>query len=133
VKLSDLPERYQQQAIKQGAGSKRELDLPAKGRKYHNKPTVDSTGRLCDSALEARVSDRLRAGNEAVIPQISSPLSNRPNDRMIIDFLVIEERRENGRFVAYFADAKGLVTPEWRQKERRFEDAYGLTIIKITK
>lgn len=112
----------------------RELDLPeAKTPKYRNAPTVDTGGRLCDSRLEARVADRLRSLSVALIQQVSIPLSTRPRDRMVLDFLIIEAINPDGSFRGRFADAKGMTTKDWTQKRRRFEDGYGLKIEEIKK
>ena len=127
--------RYAEQlaAIERESAARHSPDPEVKPAKYRNVKTMDSGGRLCDSRLEARMSDRLRLDMPAVLQQVSIPLSSRPRDRMILDFLVVEEFLPNGRFIGYFADAKGLTTKDWTQKQRRFEDAYGLKIIVIKK
>ena len=107
----------------------------ADGRpKYGNIPTADSQGRVHPSRLQARVTDRLRLeGAVAVIPEISMPLSVRPNDRIRIDALAILKIDENGFFLGRFVEIKGMDLPAGIQKRRRFEDAYGVKILVIKK
>jgi len=97
--------------------------------KYNARPTADAEGRVHPSALQARVTDRLRHGAVAVVPEVSMPLSARKNDRIRIDCLVIHEVLEDGaRFVGEFVEVKGVDLGEGKQKRRRFEDAFGVTI-----
>jgi hypothetical protein len=125
MKLSDFPPRIQA-AIRAKAG--------LKGRnKYNAVPTPDSEGRVHPSRLQATVTDRLRAGAHAVIPEVSIPLSPRPADRIRIDALVILSVHPDGSFVGRFVEVKGLDIGAGKQKRRRFEDVYGVDIEVITR
>lgn len=105
-----------------------------KGNKNHAVPTADSTGRVHPSKLQARVTDRERALNPAVIPEVSVPLSTRSRDRMKIDLLIVEVIEPDGlHFRGRFADPKGQVSRDWEQRRRRFLDLYGLNIEIIKK
>jgi len=97
--------------------------------KYNARPTADAEGRVHPSALQARVTDRLRHGAVAVVPEVSMPLSARKNDRIRIDCLVVHEVLEDGaRFVGEFVEVKGVDLGEGKQKRRRFEDLYQVNI-----
>jgi hypothetical protein len=101
--------------------------------KYHAVPTADAQGRVHPSKLQARVTDRLRVAYRAVIPEVSIPLSERPDDRIRIDALVIERVIDDGFFIGRFIEIKGKDLPAGIQKRRRFEDLYGLKIEVIRK
>lgn len=104
----------------------------AKGRKAAIK-TPDATGWIHPSRHQAAVTDRLRDGAVAVIPEVSIPLSQRKRDRIRLDCLVIESVGEDGRFTGYFADPKGHMEEAWKQKARRFADTYGVPVLVIKK
>jgi hypothetical protein len=106
---------------------------PARSHKYNAQPTEDAQGWKHPSKLQARVTDCLRASCKAVIPEVSIPLSPRPKDRIRIDALVITDIEPDGSFSGYFAEIKGMDLGEGKQKRRRFEDAYGVSITLIRK
>ena len=95
---------------------------PVAPNKYRAIRTPDATGRVHPSKLQARVADQLRLGAHAVIDEVSMPLSERPADRIRIDFLVIHEVNPDGTFRGEFVEAKGQDLGEGKQKRRRFED-----------
>lgn len=96
--------------------------------KWRNIPTEDAQGRVHPSKLQARITDRLRGEYLAVIPEVSMPLSERKNDRIRVDCLVIQEELTDGFFIGKFIEIKGRDLGEGKQKRRRFEDAYGVQI-----
>lgn len=100
-------------------------------RRHGNIPTYDSQGRLHPSKKQARITDEYRLTHLAVIPEVSMPLSHRNGDRIRVDMLVVHKILDDGTFIGEFVDPKGHLTDTWKQKMRRFEDAYGLTITLV--
>lgn len=119
--------------IAQGKLSPDDFKKPVKPGKWRNVPTEDAQGRVHPSKLQARITDRLRNEYMAVIPEVSMPLSERKNDRIRIDCLVIQEELTGGFFIGKFIEIKGRDLGEGKQKRRRFEDTYLIPIEVVTK
>jgi len=134
MKFEQLPPEFQAQAIAQGATPKKgplaKLLGPGR-RKYRNVPTVIG-GHRFDSRHEAEVWLALCAtyGAKNVIRQVSLPIGEK---RIRPDFLIIRQHFPDGTFRAEFADAKGMITQEWKAKSNHLTDKHGLKIRLITK
>ena len=126
MRIDQLPKLYQQQAMDR-IGQQTAISRP---RKYRNEP-VTVGGEKFDSRLEAKTCAALRLAHPAVFRQVSVPVGKL---RMRLDFLIVHEVLEDGRFVGEFADAKGMITEGWAAKRNHFEDVYrGLKIRLIGK
>lgn len=112
----------------------------AKPRKYRNKP-CERNGERFDSILEADVYDALvaRYGARNVMRQVRLSLGG---GRFITpDFMVIIQHESMTEFDhkkyeaihVFFADAKGLETPDWRTKRDWLRDKHGIEIRLIRK
>ena len=106
-----------------------------KPSKFRNRPVIDpDTGKkLYDSQLEGDVHRRLVAayGAEGVMQQVSIRVGS--GNRMIVDFMVIHEVFEDGRFIGELIDAKGYCTKDWLAKARHLLDKFKLKVRMIYK
>jgi hypothetical protein len=112
------------QQVVQSAG---QVEQPPARSKFGNVKTTDETGETFDSKLEAKVYKALCAiyGKRAVWRQVWLPL---PGDVwMKLDFVVVYlDDRHRGR--VRLIDAKGMITPDWRNKAKIFRALYGRQI-----
>ena len=138
VTISDLPEQHQARvqkqfdaAVQRPLTSKLEKHIAAFGNKpnkYHAQKVVTADGSKFDSKHERAVYQSLCAqyGKGSVIRQVSLPIGSK---RIRPDFMVIVGTHSlDGRFTAFFADAKGMMTPAWSAKANHLNDAHGLKI-----
>lgn len=102
-------------------------------RKYRNEPCTGINGEKFDSKQERRDYERLIAqhGRRNVMRQVSIRLTEK--QRMVVDFLILLEVREDGTFVGRFADSKGIMTRVWKNKADVLRDKHGLSVELLTK
>ena len=137
-RLEDLPARYQNQALMQGAQPAGTLGkLVRSGNrkiKHGNIRCTDAAGRVFDSKKEMADFEKLvmAYGIQNVIRQVSIPLDDRPPvQRIRPDFVVIRAITEDGLALVEFLDSKGHATADWKRKAKAFLMRHGIEVKTI--